>query len=142
MRNYSHRMFLIFLLLVFIGWPLRKAGGAGLEADMVVLNAKILTVDSPDSDRFRTAQAAAIYDGKFVAVGSNQEVLQYAGASTQRIDVGGRTVLPGLVETHDHLYEYGVHWFPKGIGRIWRLRSLGAARMDEQGGLSGCRYER
>lgn len=98
------------LLMFFIA---SRVSAGPLAADMIVLNGKILTADSPDPASFRTAQAAAIYDGKFVAVGSNQEVLEFAGPQTQRIDLGGRTVLPGLVETHNHIYEYGTHWFPK-----------------------------
>lgn len=93
----------------------QQVSAAPLGADMVILNGKILTADTPDPDSFRTAQAAAIFDGKFIAVGSNQEALEYAGPTTQRIDLAGRTVLPGLVETHDHIYEYGSHWFPEGM---------------------------
>ena len=91
---------------------------AGLTADMVILNGKILTADNPDPSKFTTAQAAAIYDGKFIAVGTNDEILQYAGDKTQKIDVGGRTVLPGLVESHDHLYDYSNHFFPPGKPRF------------------------
>ena len=90
------------------------AFAAGLEADMVIHNAKILTADSPDPNAFSTAQAAAIYDGKFIVVGSNEEAQEYAGPSTQQIDLGGRTVIPGLVETHNHIYAYGSHFFPEG----------------------------
>ncbi len=92
--------------------------GAGLQADMVIYNGKILTADSPDPRSFTTAQAAAIYDGKYVAVGSNEEVMQYAGDKTKKIDLAGRTVLPGIVETHDHLYEYSGHFFPPGQARV------------------------
>ena len=70
----------------------------GLYADLVVYNGKILTLDSADPNNFRTAQAAAIYRGEFVAVGTNDEVLPYAGLNTRKIDVAGRMVLPGIVE--------------------------------------------
>jgi predicted amidohydrolase YtcJ len=99
---------ILFVLLILS----RVAGAAGLEADMVIYNGKILTVDSPDPNNFRTAEAAAIYDGKFVAVGTSQEILQYAGASTRKIDLGGRTVIPGLVETHDHIQGRGSQLLP------------------------------
>lgn len=110
-----------FFMLIF-GFVLllisRGAGAAGLEADMVIYNAKILTADSPDPDHFAMAQAAAIYDGKFIAVGKNQEALQYAGPNTRKIDAGGRTVIPGLVETHHHIYKYGAHFFPEDKPRV------------------------
>jgi predicted amidohydrolase YtcJ len=67
-------------------------------ADLVVLDAKILTVD----DGFRVAQALAVRDGRFVAVGSTAEVRARIGATTRVIDGGGRTVIPGLIDSHVH----------------------------------------
>ena len=67
-------------------------------ADLVVLDAKILTVD----DGFRVAQALAVRDGRFVAVGSTTEVRARIGATTRVIDGGGRTVIPGLIDSHVH----------------------------------------
>src|SRR3990172_3621694 len=75
-----------------------SAWSAPAEADLVIFNGKILTANTPDANNFAMAQAAAIAGGKFLAVGSNQEVLPLAGPQTRRIDLGGRTVLPGLVE--------------------------------------------
>src|SRR5439155_8184374 len=68
------------------------------SADLAVLNARILTVD----DRFRVAAALAIRDGRFVAVGSNDEVRRCVGSATLVIDGRGRTVVPGLIDTHVH----------------------------------------
>jgi predicted amidohydrolase YtcJ len=67
-------------------------------ADLVVRDAKILTVD----DGFRVAQALAVRDGRFVAVGSTTEVRARIGATTRVIDGGGRTVIPGLIDSHVH----------------------------------------
>jgi len=75
------------ILMVFAS--ARPAVPAPLDADMVIYNGKILTVDSPSPDNFRMAQAAAVYDGKFIAVGTNEEILPYAGTNTQKIDLGG-----------------------------------------------------
>ena len=96
----------------------RRLSGAGLEAEMVIFNGKILTADNADVKSYKTAQAAAVYDGKFVAVGSNEEVMQYAGPGTKKVDLGGRTVIPGLIETHDHIYDAAAHFFPKGAPRV------------------------
>ena len=71
---------------------------AAEPADLVVLNAKILTVD----ERFREAQALAVRDGRFVAVGSTDEVRARIGDATRVIDGGGRTVIPGLIDSHVH----------------------------------------
>ena len=46
------------------------------------------------------AQAAAIRDGKFVAVGTDREVMAYRGAHTEVIDLNRRTVIPGLNDSH------------------------------------------
>ena len=67
-------------------------------ADLVLRNAKILTVD----DGFREAAALAARDGRFVAVGSNDDVQPYIGPGTRVIDGRGRTVVPGLIDTHVH----------------------------------------
>ncbi len=109
-----------WLFFVFVaGWIAlsipKPMNSAGIDADLVIYNAKILTADNPDPNNFTTAQAAAIYGGKFVIVGSNEQAMAAAGPNTKKIDLGGRTVLPGLVDTHDHVYEYGSHFFPKGL---------------------------
>jgi len=67
-------------------------------ADLVILNAKILTVD----DNFAEARALAVRDGRFVAVGSNEDVRVYIRNTTHVIDGRGRTVIPGLIDTHVH----------------------------------------
>jgi predicted amidohydrolase YtcJ len=67
-------------------------------ADLVVLNAKLITVD-PSS---RVAEAAAVRDGMFVAVGSQADVEPLIGPRTRVIHAGGRTVIPGLIESHVH----------------------------------------
>src|SRR3990172_13383781 len=118
-RDMKNKMLTFVIELLSVGFcvliGVQQVPAAPLEADMIIVNGKILTADAPYPDSFRTAQAAVIFDGRFIAVGSNQEALAYAGPTTQRIDLAGRTVLPGLVETHDHIYSYGDHWFPEGM---------------------------
>ncbi len=67
-------------------------------ADVVVWNAKVVTVDAG----FSRAQAVAIRNGVFAAVGANEDVKKLIGAQTRVIDAGGKTVVPGLIETHVH----------------------------------------
>jgi predicted amidohydrolase YtcJ len=75
------------------------AGQRAVEpADLVVLDARILTVD----DGFHVAEALAVREGRFVAVGSTAEVRARIGAATRVIDGGGRTIIPGLVDSHVH----------------------------------------
>ena len=71
---------------------------AHAEADMILINGKIVTVDVQDAVR----QAIAIGDGKILAVGSNHEVRARSGLQSRIIDLGGRTVIPGLIDSHIH----------------------------------------
>ena len=70
-----------------------------LAPDLVLHNGKIVTVDQD----FSIAQAVAIKNGRFVAVGSDSEILALAGAQTERVDLEGKTILPGLNDSHVHL---------------------------------------
>ncbi len=85
---------------------------ASPPADLVLTNGKIVTVDKD----FRIAQAVAIQGGKFVAVGTNDEVRRRAGPSTTLVDLKGRTVLPGLIDSSIHAirggltYDAELHW--------------------------------
>ncbi|MDA2935108.1 amidohydrolase family protein [Acidobacteria bacterium AH-259-D05] len=67
-------------------------------ADLVLHNGKILTVD----EKFTIVQAVAIRDGKFLAVGESDRILAMAGPQTRRIDLQGRSVVPGFIDTHLH----------------------------------------
>jgi predicted amidohydrolase YtcJ len=66
--------------------------------DLVVVNAKVLTVDANDTQ----AEAVAIRGNTFAAVGTNAAIRKMAGPGTRVIDAGGRTVVPGLIESHVH----------------------------------------
>ena len=74
--------------------------------DLILTNGKIITVD----DRFTIAQAVAIRGGRFVAVGTNQEIAQLAGPNTRRIDLRGKAVIPGLIDNHMHLLRAAATW--------------------------------
>jgi predicted amidohydrolase YtcJ len=66
--------------------------------DAIYYNAAIITM----SDAQPNAQAVAIRGDRFVAVGSNADVLKTAGPRTQKIDLAGKCVVPGIIETHVH----------------------------------------
>ena len=105
-------------------------------ADLVVLDAKILTVD----DGFRVAQALAVRDGRFVAVGSTAEVRARIGATTRVIDGGGRTVIPGLIDSHVHALGVAAAEAVAAVSEPaidWRAAGLDSGRGD-----GGCRRTR
>ena len=78
---------------------LSAAAVANAPADLIIRDAHIVTVDK----NFSTANAAAIRDGRFIAVGSDADVMRTAGPRTRVIDLHGTTVLPGFNDTHVHL---------------------------------------
>jgi predicted amidohydrolase YtcJ len=69
-----------------------------LLPDLILFNGNIVTVDAA----FSYAEAVAIREGRFTAVGSNDDVRRLAGAGTKQIDLRGRTVVPGLGDNHLH----------------------------------------
>src|SRR5690348_11613672 len=73
-------------------------------ADLIVTNARIYTVD----DAHPLADAMAIRGGKVQFVGSSRAALALKGASTQVIDLAGRTVIPGMVDAHGHVDNLGL----------------------------------
>lgn len=72
--------------------------------DLILHNAKVLTVDN----RFNLAQAVAITGNRIEAVGSNEEILKLRSANTKVIDAQGRTILPGLTDSHVHALGAGL----------------------------------
>ena len=66
--------------------------------DTILVNAHVVTVDA----RFSIAQAVAISNGRFTAVGTDTAIRTLAGPATTTIDLGGQTVIPGLADNHLH----------------------------------------
>ncbi|WP_211467450.1 amidohydrolase [Collimonas silvisoli] len=77
-----------------------------MNADMILLNGRFHTVDKTQP----LATAVAIQDGKFIAVGDAEQVMRHRGAATQVIDLNGRTVIPGLNDSHMHLIRGGLNY--------------------------------
>jgi predicted amidohydrolase YtcJ len=80
--------------------------------DILLVNGRIFTSGGTSS----MAQALAIDGGRIAATGSDEEMRKFAGAATRTIDLGGRTVIPGLIDSHIHAIRAGfryaseVHW--------------------------------
>ena len=68
------------------------------RADVIYYNGKVVTVSKANP----AAQAVAIHGNRFLAVGTDKEVLKTAGPGTRKIDLRGRSVLPGMIENHVH----------------------------------------
>jgi len=103
--------------------PLQPASsaGPGAEADFIVVNAVVYTVD-PAQPR---AQAFAVKNGRFLAVGSNADIRNLATARTRVMDAAGMTVTPGFIDTH--LHTSGVNELYGVNANLRRVRDLQAA---------------
>lgn len=93
MRNY---IYILCIAFGFISCQQEKV-------DLIVTNATIYTVD----DAFSKAEAFAIKDGKFVAVGSSSEITNKY-TSDNVMDAEGQTLVPGLIDAHCHFYRFGL----------------------------------
>ncbi|MBI5252418.1 MAG: amidohydrolase [Desulfomonile tiedjei] len=106
-KKISRRRFLKASSLVATGGlllgsdALASATKSDLVADAVYFNGKIATLDATES----TVGAVAVKDGKILKVGSSDEIKKLAGTSTRMVDLGGKTVVPGLIDAHCHPME-------------------------------------
>ena len=123
-----------------------------MHPDLVLVNANVITLD-PSRPR---SEAVAIKYGRIAFVGSNKAALEMAERETKVLDLEGRTVLPGFIDTHVHLDDFGltlrtlnleeatsvvevkrllaerVHNTPNGewvMGRGWNENSLSEKRL-------------
>src|SRR6185312_11206180 len=89
----SRTLLLATFLLATLSWPAFAA-----DADLILHNGKIVTVDKAFSIR----QALALEGNRILKVGTNEEVLKTKGPGTRLLDLEGKTVLPGLIDSHVH----------------------------------------
>jgi predicted amidohydrolase YtcJ len=81
--------------------------------DLVLINGKILTMD----DRSSVAEAVAILDGKILATGSSASIKTAIGTRTRVLDLAGKTVIPGVIDTHAHFKAAGLSEYVVNMNR-------------------------
>lgn len=86
--------------------PAQPNRGAGIEADLIVVNARVLTMDAAAPN----AEAIAVKNGRILAVGSNADIRNLATTRTRVIDAARMTVLPGFIDCHCH---------PSGVNELY-----------------------
>ena len=77
---------------------------SGIVADTIFVNGRVVTLDATDS----IAQAIAIKDGLILRTGTSDAIRALAGANTKLIDLRGKTLTPGIIDTHNHLSVLGL----------------------------------
>ena len=107
----------VAFLLLFFAFVVRQPVAAQtvppeliVYPDTILHNGKIVTMDDKtrSTNPGTIVEAMAIREGKIVALGRNQQMLALKGPQTKVIDVKGRTVIPGIVDTHSHLFDYAL----------------------------------
>jgi predicted amidohydrolase YtcJ len=92
------------ILVVFVLLCLCVAPAWAQTPDTVLVNGKILTVDT----KFSIREALSIHEGRILSVGTTLDIRKTAGPRTQVIDLQGRTVIPGLIDSHVHAIRAGL----------------------------------
>jgi predicted amidohydrolase YtcJ len=93
------------------------------KADTIFYHGVVQTVDASGT----IASAAAVSDGRILAVGEDEEVLALAGADTQKIDLAGRSLVPGFIDSHLHTAVFGsnalaVDCRSPGVGSVEEIK--------------------
>lgn len=99
--------------------------------ELIIHNGKVVTVDDPttSTNPGTIVEALAVRNGKILALGGNQEILALQGPQSQVIDLKGRTVVPGIIDTHSHLQSYAIAHY--GWREIAKRQIAIRAKSDE-----------
>ena len=94
-----------------------KSKWQSMNPDLVMLNGKVITVDSD----FSIAEAIAVKGNKIIGVGSSADIKKLAGDNTSMLDLKGATVLPGINDAHCHLNGFGLERPPMRVALAYPL---------------------
>jgi predicted amidohydrolase YtcJ len=106
---------LFFIVLIALARP-----AWAQTADTVLLNGKIVTVNA----QFSVQEAVAVRDGRIVAVGKNADIRKLASSGSRVIDLQGRTVIPGLIDSH-------LHGIRAALSFSTEVNWIGASSLDD-----------
>lgn len=114
-----------------------------MYASLVIINANVITLNPKQ----RRAQAIAVQDGLIVAVGSNIQIRKHIGNSTKIIDAKKRTVIPGFVDCHIHMTEFGFFLERPDLRNARSIKEMRkklrkyASKKQDKGWLLGGRWD-
>jgi predicted amidohydrolase YtcJ len=110
MRRQLIALVVWFACATGFGWAQTIPSEIVSYPDMIFHNGKIFTVDDKtnSTNTGNVVEALAVRDGKILSTGSNSQILGLKGPQTKIVDVKGRTVVPGIIDTHSHLFDYAL----------------------------------
>ncbi len=106
MRKSYQNILIVALVTLGILWSISQAksiASSNSHADLVLINGKIITVDSKDS----IVQAVAVKGDRIIKVGTTSQIQSFVGPATQVVDLKGKAVTPGIIDSHIHVLYYG-----------------------------------
>jgi len=106
-----------------------------VKPDTILVNGKIITADNDDPTKVSVVEAIALFDGKIIATGTNADIKAMAIKETEIVDLDSRTVVPGLIDTHSHLYETSLG-FPWAADVDPQLLSIALVAKSEDEGFA------
>src|SRR4029453_11038449 len=117
------RSFIVFAFAALPVWAQSVPTEVISYPDTIVHNGKVYAMDdkSNTANAGTVVEAVAVRDGKILSSGTNKQILSLRGPKTKVIDAKGRTVVPGIIDTHSHLFDYAMDSLGEGSPRI-RIR--------------------
>jgi len=121
LQSTINAVFGVFIMAMVLVVDVRAAKAP--YAETVILNGKVITADSDDPQDISIEQAIAIQGDRILAVGSNDEIKKLVADWTEVIDAKGNSVIPGLIDTHNHIYETstGFPWVVRSIPQMMEV---------------------
>lgn len=113
----SCRVSSIFVFLISI---ILLSCSSGPPADLILSNGKIYTVNEANPQ----AEAIAVRGGKIIAIGTTADISKLKGANTKAIDLKGKLVLPGFIDTHTHAFWGGQRLSEVNVGGVETITEL------------------
>lgn len=100
------------------------------EADLVLIDGKIFTADEADS----FVEAVAVKDERIISLGSNEDIQKLVGPSTEVLDIKGKLVIPGFIDSHCHFASGGRSLMTltfRGVNSVEKIQEMIAAKIKE-----------
>ena len=122
----SESVITIATLLLMANAPAQQADPRLLSyPELLIINGKVVSMEDTGLNESigKTYEALAVRNGRILDLGTTADIRKLAGPDTRVVDVKGRTVIPGIIDTHAHLWDYAQdHWGPK-LDNLYQIKA-------------------